>query len=211
MEIEKILKLMKKQSSDAPVWKINKIANTKFKIAIFAILSSRTKDEITLKVCKKLFKKIKNVKDLIKIDKKELEKLIYPVGFYKVKTKILKNFAIELKRKFNSKIPSKLEDLISLPGIGIKTAKVILSEAFKKPYIAVDTHVLRISNRLGLINTKDIKEANEILEKIIPENLKIEFNKIFVAFGQTICKPKNPKCNECLIKDFCKYYKKIKN
>jgi len=208
MEIEKILKLMEKQSSNAPVWKINKIAKNEFEIAIFVILSSRTKDEITLKVCKKLFKKIKNVEDLIKIDEKELEKLIYPVGFYKVKAKILKNFALELKRKFNSKIPSKLEDLISLPGIGIKTAKVILSEAFKKPCIAVDTHVLRISNRLGLINTKDINEANDILERIIPENLKIKFNKTFVAFGQTICRPKNPKCNICLLKDFCKYFKK---
>jgi endonuclease-3 len=208
MDLEKILKLMKIQSKNAPVFKISRIANNEFKIAICAILSSRTRDEITLKVCKKLFKKVKNVEDLIEINEKELEKLIYPVGFYKVKTKILKKFALELKRKFNSKIPSKLEDLISLPGIGIKAAKVILSEAFKKPCIAVDTHVLRISNRLGIINTKDVNEANEILEKIIPKNLKTKFNKTFVAFGQTICKPKNPKCSICLLKGFCKYYKK---
>ncbi len=210
MDLEKILKLMKIKSKNAPVFKISRIANNEFKIAICAILSSRTRDEITLKVCKKLFKKVKSVEDLIKIDEKELEKLIYPVGFYRVKAKILKRFALELKKRFNSKIPSRLEDLISLPGVGIKTAKVILSEAFKKPYIAVDTHVLRISNRLGLINTKDVKEANETLEKIVPENLKVEFNKTFVAFGQTVCKPKNPKCNICLLKDFCKYYKEIK-
>ena len=210
MDLEKVLKLMKIQSKNAPVLKISRIANNEFKIAVCAILSSRTRDEITLKACKKLFKKVKNVEDLIRIDEKELEKLIYPVGFYRVKAKILKRFALELEKRFNSKIPSKLEDLISLPGIGIKTAKVILSSAFKKPYIAVDTHVLRISNRLGLINTKDINEANDILERIVPENLKVKFNEIFVAFGQTVCKPKNPKCNICLLKDFCKYYKKIK-
>jgi endonuclease-3 len=207
MDLEKVLKLMKIQSKNAPVFKISRIANNEFKISIYAILSSRTRDEITLKVCKKLFKKIKNVEDLIKIDEKELEKLIYPVGFYKNKAKILKKFAIELKNRFNSKIPSNLNDLLTLPGIGLKVAKVILSEAFKKPYIAVDSHVLRIANRLGMINTKNVRRANEILEKIVPERLKLEFNKIFVAFGQTVCKPKNPKCKECSIKNFCKYKK----
>jgi len=207
MDLEKVLKLMKIQSKNAPVFKISRIANNEFKIAIYAILSSRTRDEITLKVCKKLFKKIKNVEDLIKIDEKELEKLIYPVGFYKNKAKILKKFAIELKNRFNSKIPSNLNDLLTLPGIGLKVAKVILSEAFKKPHIAVDSHVLRIANKLGIINTKNVKRANEILEKIVPERLKLEVNKIFVAFGQTVCKPKNPKCKECSIKNFCKYKK----
>lgn len=204
---------MEKQAKElnAPVYQKEKVVDKDaFKITVFAVLSTRTKDETTIKVCKRLFEKVKNFEDLLKIDEKELESLLYGIGFYRNKAKILKKLAKEIIEKYNSIVPNKLEELVKLPGIGLKVAKVILNEAFNLPYVAVDTHVLRISNRLGIINTKDFKEANEILENILPENLKIKYNKTLVAFGQTVCKPKNPKCEICKVKDFCKYYKNKK-
>lgn len=209
--LKDILEKMKKQAKElkAPVFEKEKIIDKDvFKITIFAILSTRTKDETTIRVCKKLFEKVKSFEDLLKIGEKELENLLYGVGFYKNKAKLLKRLAKEVIERYDSNLPDSLEELVKLPGIGLKVAKVILNEAFNKPYVAVDTHVLRISNRLGIINTKSFKEANEILEKILPEDIKLEYNKVFVAFGQTVCKPIKPNCEICSINNYCEYYKK---
>lgn len=209
MKLEKILKIMEKEALklNAPVFKKYEVVNKDpFKISIFAILSTRTKDSTTINVCKRLFEKVKNFEDLIKIDQKELENLLYGVGFYRKKAKILKEFAKEILEKFEGKIPKNLEELIKLPGIGSKVAKVILNELYDLPYVAVDIHVHRISNRIGIVNTKNIKETEKVLEKIIPDKLKIKYNRILVAYGQTICLPKNPLCKKCKIRRYCKFY-----
>ncbi|MFH7903694.1 MAG: endonuclease III [Candidatus Aenigmatarchaeota archaeon] len=195
---------------NAPVFQKEEVIDKdEFKITIFAVLSTRTKDEVTIKVCRELFQKVKNWEDLVRIDEKDLEKLLFGVGFYRNKAKILKKLAKEILEKYNGRVPQTLEELVSLPGIGNKVAKVILNEAFNKPYVAVDTHVHRISNRLGIVNTKNVRETEKILEKIIPESLKIKYNKIFVAYGQTICLPKRPLCKKCKIRGYCKYFNNL--
>ncbi|MEM7818041.1 MAG: endonuclease III [Candidatus Aenigmatarchaeota archaeon] len=207
-KLEKILEIMEKEAKrlKAPVFQKEKVVdNDAFKIVVFAVLSTRTKDKITIEVCRKLFRRVKSWEDLVEIDLKELEKIIYGIGFYRNKAKILKKLAREIIEKYGGKIPEDLKELTKLPGIGNKVAKVILSEVFNIPCIAVDTHVHRISNRIGIIRTKNLKESEEILEKIISKNLKIRYNKILVGYGQTICLPKKPLCKKCKIRRSCKY------
>ncbi len=213
MNKEKVIVLLEKlkeflKDKKAPVFNVVDFIDNPFKCLVYAILSTRTKDEVTLKIAKLLFDKVKNIDDLINIDEKELENLLKGVGFYRNKAKMLKRLAYILKHDYNSKIPNNKRDLMKLPGVGNKVANVVLAYAFNRDAIAVDTHVHRISNRLGLVNTKDPKETEKELYKIIPKKYWREINTLFVAFGQLICKPKKPKCNECPIKEFCKYYRK---
>ena len=179
-----------------------------FKVTISTILSSRTKDETTAKVSERLFKKVKNWEDLEKIKLNELEKLIYGVGFYKTKAKILKKLAEEIKNR-DYRFPETLEELIELPGIGTKTANIILSEALDKKGLAVDTHVHRIVNRLGLVNTSTPEETEKELKKIIPKEYWNKVNALLVSFGRQICNVK-AKCDICFFKNKCPYYNKIK-
>ncbi len=206
--LNKILKLMEIQSKklNAPIYKKLEIVNKNpFKIFVFAILSPRTKDETLIKILPKFFSKFKDFKDLANANLNEIEDLIKNIGLYKQKAKRLKNAAKEIIEKYNGKIPNKLEEIVKISGIGNKVGKVILNELYNLPYVAVDTHVHRISNRLGIVNTKRVEETEKILEEILPKEIKIKYNRTFVAFGQTVCLPKNPKCNICKIKKFCKY------
>ncbi|MCS7123437.1 MAG: endonuclease III [Candidatus Aenigmarchaeota archaeon] len=208
MQIEKVFRLINKMKEvkNAPVFKkINIVDKNPFKIMVFAVLSPRTKDEILIETCNELFKKANSFEDILKIKKKELETILRKVGFYKRKTVLLKKLAramVKLK-----KVPRSLEELMKLPGIGRKVGKVILNELFDLNVIPVDTHVHRISNRLGIVHTKNISETEKELEKIIPNNMKKIFNRYLVALGQTICKPKKPLCKICALKNFCKFYR----
>lgn len=185
---------------------LNQLARKKqdpFKILISTILSARTKDSNTEEATKTLFAKY-NTPDLIanaEID--ELEKLIYKSGFYKVKAARIKEVSLIIKEKYDNVVPDDFEDLISLPGVGAKTANCVLVYAFKIPAIPVDTHVHRISNRLGWIKTKKPKETEKELKKIIPKNQWIRVNRLFVRFGQEICFPIRPKCDICPINAIC--------
>ncbi|MEM5811239.1 MAG: endonuclease III [Candidatus Aenigmatarchaeota archaeon] len=207
MQIEEILKSINniKEVKNAPVFrKMQIVDKNPFRIITFAVLSPRAKDETLIKVCKILFRKAKDFKDIVKMKRKDLESILYPIGFYKRKSMTLKKLAKQIIKL--KKLPNRLEEIVKLYGIGRKVGKVILNELYDSNVVAVDTHVHRISNRIGIINTKSIKESEKELEKIVPENLKKDFNKILVAFGQTICKPKNPLCYKCSLKKGCKYY-----
>ncbi len=175
---------------------------------IFIILSSRTKDELTVKVCEKFFDKINTIEDLQKISQIEIQKLIYPVGFYKTKAKHLKLLGDVLKKDFNNKIPNDFETLLELPGVGRKTANLFLNIALKKPGICVDTHVHRILNRIGYLSTKTPLQTEMYLRKNLDTKYWNKINELLVVYGQNICKPINPKCSLCKIKKFCTYYKK---
>lgn len=204
--IQKIYSILEKEiiKFDAPVVELVKAQdNDPFKILIATILSARTKDEVTAKVCNKLFKKVKNFNDLKKIKENELTKLLFPVGFYKTKAKHLKQLAVKLETEFNSKIPQTIEELIQLPGVGRKTANLVLSVAFNKPAICVDTHVHRILNRIGYIKTKNPLETEIILRNKLPKKLWSKTNRIFVPYGQMLCKPINPICSKCKINEYC--------
>lgn len=173
-----------------------------FFVLIGTILSARTKDTTTAQICDKLFLKIKGFKDLEKINLTDLEKLIYGVGFYKTKAKHLKELPKAIKQ-FNNKIPKTIDELIKLPGVGRKTANLVVSVAFNKPAICVDTHVHKIFNRIGLIKTKNPLETEMKLRKLLPINLWQKTNFLFVILGQNICLPINPKCNICPINELC--------
>ncbi len=177
-----------------------------FKTLICALLSTRTKDETTAKVCERFFEKVKNYEDILKKDLSELESLIYPVGFYRNKARQLKELAKVVLEKFGGKVPDKREELLKLPGVGRKVANLVLVDAFKKPAICVDAHVHRISNRWGLIKTKTPEETERELEKVLPVEYWLDYNKLLVAFGQTTCKPMNPKCQECKVNGYCDYF-----
>jgi len=182
----------------APVYTLKEFLNTPFQHLIFAVLSSRTRDEQTARVAEKLFKKVKSPEDLVAMPVEEIEELIRGVGFYKVKARKLKELANELVKR--GSVPDTYEELVKLPGVGRKTANVVLASAFGKAAIGVDTHVHRVSNRMGIVETKKPEETEEELKKLIPVNLWARINKAMVGFGQTVCKPIKPLCNECPFK-----------
>ena len=178
-----------------------------FSILIGTILSARTKDETTTKVVKALFVKYKNPKDLANAKIKDVEKIIKSIGFFHVKSKRIIEVAKIIHKKYKDKVPEDLDTLVQLPGVGRKTANCVLVYAFEKPAIPVDIHVHRISNRLGLVDTKNPKETEQELMKKIDKKFWIDINDTFVMYGQNICKPISPMCDICKIKKSCKYYK----
>ena len=178
-----------------------------FSILIGTILSARTKDENTAKVVKKLFSKYKSPQELAKAKIKNVEKIIKSIGFYHVKSKRIIDVASIISSEYKGKVPNDFEELLKLPGVGRKTANCVLVYAFDNPAIPVDTHVHRISNRLGLVQTKTPEETEFALMKKIPKKHWLEINDTFVMYGQNICKPISPMCDVCKIKNICKYYK----
>ena len=178
-----------------------------FSILIGTILSARTKDETTTKAVKALFLKYKNPKELANAKIKDVEKIIRSIGFFHVKSKRIIEVAKIIHTKYKDKVPEDLDTLVQLPGVGRKTANCVLVYAFEKPAIPVDIHVHRISNRLGLVDTKNPEETEQELMIKIDKKYWIDINDTFVMYGQNICKPISPMCNVCKIKKSCKYYK----
>jgi len=174
-----------------------------FKVLIATILSARTKDETTAKACERLFSKVKNLEDLENFSEKEIQKLIYPVGFYKTKAKYLKILLRILKDEFDGEIPSEIDGLLKLPGVGRKTANLVRAVAFKKDGMCVDVHCHRIFNRLGYIKTKTPFETEIILRKKLPKKYWKKINSLLVAFGQNLCRPVSPWCSKCPIIKYC--------
>lgn len=194
----------------APVYYFENKTQTPFQILIGTMLSARTKDEMTIKAMNNLFEKIQGPEDLIKMKLSEIEKRIYGTGFYKNKAKYCKEISKLLIQKYNSSIPNTSEELQKFPGIGVKTANIVIQRIYGKELIGVDTHVHKIFNRIGIVNTKYPEKTSTILNEKIKKN-KGKINKIFVAYGQTVCKPKNPLCEKCILKMDCNYAKHLYN
>ena len=176
-------------------------------ILIGTILSARTRDENTSAVVKNLFSKYKSARSLAQAKLSDVEKIIKSTGFYHVKAKRIIEVASLIDSRYSGKVPDTLEELLKLPGVGRKTANCVLVYAFEKPAIPVDTHVHRISNRLGLVQTKTPEETELELMKKIPKKYWLKINDMFVMYGQNICKPISPMCNVCQIRKECNYYK----
>ncbi len=178
---EKVFSVFKKHYTLVPLEVYKK---DPYRTLVSTVLSARTRDETTLVVSKKLFKKAPTIKILSGLDIKTLRDLIYPVGFYKTKAKHLKNLASVILREYKGKIPSTREDLIKLPGVGRKTANLVLSRVFTIPAIAVDTHVHKISNLLGWVQTKTPEQTEKELVKIVPKKYWSDMNRLFVSIGR---------------------------
>ncbi len=174
-----------------------------FRILVGTILSARTRDECTAAACDRLFEVAKTPAELEQLDEATIAKLIYPVGFYKTKAKHLKKLPGELQRLYGGVLPETVEELYELPGVGRKTANLVVAIGFKKPAICVDVHVHRICNRLGLVDTKTPLETEMELRRILPLRYWIGWNSYVVAFGQTRCTPRKPKCQGCPIYQWC--------
>ena len=173
-----------------------------FKILVATILSARTKDETTAKAATRLFKKAPDLEALAQLEESVIAKLIYPVGFYKNKARFLKALPAAME-KFGARIPETVEELATLPGVGRKTANLVVAVAFNKPAICVDTHVHRIMNIWGYVQTKSPLETEMALRQKLPGKYWIGINSILVVFGQAVCKPVRPHCDRCIIAKRC--------
>jgi endonuclease III len=172
-------------------------------VLISCILSLRTKDTVSFPTSQRLFQLAKNPQDMVHVPISTIEKTIYPVGFYRNKAKQIHDISADLIARFGGKVPSDEESLLSFKGVGRKTANLVLGEGFGIPAICVDTHVHRISNRLGLITTQTPEETEQELKKILPPEYWREWNYLMVMWGQNICVPVSPWCSRCPIRSLC--------
>ncbi len=204
-DISKIMQTLEKYFNYSRRTTLNRMRKNPnpFKILISCLLSLRAKDEQTEKISEKLFAVADTPEKIAKIPMLKLEKIIFSSGHYHKKARVLKSVSNELIKKFNSKVPSTKEELLSIKSVGPKTANIVLSFAFGKKVLPIDTHCHRIPNRLGWIKTPTPEKTEKELEKILPKKYWEEFNGIFVLFGKTICQPISPWCSRCPIEKYC--------
>ena len=179
-----------------------------WQLLVATIMSAQCTDARVNEVTKVLFKRYPTVAALASADLQELEDIIHSVGFYHNKAKNIIGCSRALCDRFGGEVPSDIESLTSLPGVGRKTANVIRGNIFREPSVVVDTHVLRISNKLGLVKTDDPVKAEFALMKVVDKDYWLYINHWFIALGRTICKAPRPKCSECYLKDICPTFKK---
>lgn len=174
-----------------------------FELLIATMLSAQCTDARVNMITPNLFAKYRSPIDYVRAELEEIERDIFSTGFYKNKAKNIKNACIELVEKFNSQVPDNMEELFNLPGVGRKTANVVLSHAFDKPGVVVDTHVTRISNLLGFVNTKDAVKIEYELMELIPKEYWVKFTHYYINLGRDICIARRPKCDICPISHLC--------
>mgnify|MGYP000613179424 CR=1 FL=1 len=206
--IDEIMDILKKELRDFETSqdrKWRKVRRTPFTVLISCILSLRTKDDITVDASMRLLSRYDTPEKILKASVEEIEKLIYPVGFYKTKARRIKEISRILLEKYDGRVPESFDELIRIKGIGRKTANIVMMYGFNKDdYLAIDTHCHRIPNRLGWISTKTPEETEKELKRKLPKKYWRDFNHLFVRFGQKICLPVSPKCSECPVRRFCK-------
>lgn len=204
--IKKIVEILRRETKNWDVPIVTLMAQSgsdSFKILVATVLSLRTKDEVTAKAAERLFQVADTPEKLLKLTEEEIENLIYPVGFYRRKAKTLRQIAKILIEKYGGRVPDSIEELLKLPGVGRKTANLVVTLGFGKPGICVDTHVHRIMNRIGFVKTKTPEETEFTLREKLPKEYWIEINELLVSLGQHICHPVSPKCSECPISNYC--------
>lgn len=206
MNIDAIISILQKE---VPAFKepiVTAVSREKnpFTVLISCILSLRTKDAVTAAASKRLFKKAITPEQMIKIPEPEIQCAIYPSAFYKTKAKNIKKICRILLEKYRGKVPDTIEELLTLPNVGRKTANIVVTLAYNKPGIAVDTHVHRISNRIGIVKTKTPEETEFALRKILPQKYWLQYNDLLVTWGQNICSPISPWCSKCPIARYCR-------
>ena len=185
--------------------KWEEVVHTPFTTLISCLLSLRTKDEVTEQASIRLLKEHNTPEMLVALSEKEIQSLIYPVGFYKTKAKRIKAIAQTLLDEYGGKVPDDFEELIQLKGVGRKTANIVMVYGHhNSAFLPIDTHCHRIPNRLGWVTTKTPEETEHALKKILPRRYWEDFNHLFVTFGQTICTPISPFCSRCPINIYCK-------
>ena len=205
-DITNFIKILKEAYPDATC---SLDFETPFQIVVAVMLSAQCTDERFNKTTPELFKRCPTIKNFADIDIKELEEVIHPCGFYRNKAKNIKLCAKQVLEKFNGEVPKTMDELLTLAGVGRKSANVILLEAFGIANgIAVDTHVKRVSNRIGLSHEKGPEKIEQDLLKIFPKDSLKDINHLFIWHGRKTCDSRKPLCENCSVKNFCEYYKK---
>lgn len=202
-EIIRIIKEQIKEFDEPSVTLVGKKWNSPFLVLISCLLSLRTKDEVTLPASERLFKLAKTPAELASLDTKLIERTIFPVGFYKRKAVGIKDVSKTILGKFNGRVPDDIDELLTLKGVGRKTANLVLTEGYKKLGICVDTHVHRISNRFGYVKTASPNDTEQALRKKLDKKHWIEYNALLVVWGQNVCRPVSPLCSICSIEKYC--------
>ena len=200
--IERLRKALK-GLPDPSVTLVGKRWQSPFLVLISCIMSLRTKDETTLPAAERLFAVADTPATMLKIPTEKLERLIYPVGFYKTKARTIKGICHDVLEKFDGQVPNDLDTLLLMKGVGRKTANLVLTEGFGIPAMCVDTHVHRISNRFGYVKTKNPEETEFVLRNQLPKKYWMRYNAQLVTWGQNICRPISPFCSRCPITRFC--------
>src|SRR5271156_4038681 len=204
--VSRVLRVLRRE---APAWNapiVSFIAvqhRDPFRTLISCILSLRTKDATTAAASTRLFARSHTPDAMLALTPKTVERLIYPVGFYRTKARVIRGICTDLIEKFAGAVPDNIDDLLTLNGVGRKTANLVVTEAYRKPGICVDTHVHRISNRWGFVRTATPDKTEIALRAALPRRHWLEYNGILVAFGQTICNPTSPWCSRCKIARLC--------
>ena len=205
-DIDSIVTILKKEVVKYQVPIVTEVAERKkdpFRVLISCVLSLRTKDETTRGASERLFRLADSPEDMLGLKKKEIEKAIYPVGFYRTKSENILGICKDLMGRYQSKTPDEIDELLKLKGVGRKTANLVVTLGYNKPGICVDTHVHRISNRLGYVKTKTPDETETALRKKLPKKHWIIYNDLLVTYGQNLCRPISPFCSRCPIEKYC--------
>ena len=185
------------------VSEIDRIDSSPFRVLISTIISLRTKDVVTFAASKRLLDRANSAQAMALLRAEEIATLIYPAGFYHTKADSMLKICQILLEKYDGEVPSNKEELMALPGVGLKTANLVLSVGFNIPAICVDIHVHRIANRMGWLKTKNPDKTEGELQKILPQEYWIPINELLVLFGQQVCKPVSPFCSVCKVLKFC--------
>ena len=203
--VEEIVHILKEYlKDDVPVvTRLSREKKDPFLVLVGTLLSLRTKDETTEKAMAKLMARATTPREILSLEDEELQELIYPVGFYRNKARTLKEVSKLMLEKYRGIVPDTVDELLKIKGVGRKTANLVVNEGYGKPAICVDTHVHRISNRLGLVGTKNAHQTEIALSTVLPQKYWIIYNTLLVAFGQKVCKPISPLCTGCPLSYLC--------
>ncbi|MBI3553859.1 MAG: endonuclease III [Elusimicrobia bacterium] len=204
-DIHAAIRILRKEIRrwDEPVVGVVARARDPFLILVSTVLSLRTKDKVTAEAGARLFKLAKTPRQLLRLEPRTIEKAIYPVCFYRVKARSLKSIAANLIGRFEGRVPDTIDELLTLKGVGRKTANLVVTLGFHKPGICVDVHVHRISNRWGYVRTKSPEETEAALRRKLPKKYWIIYNDLLVPYGQNLCAPVSPWCSRCRLTPYC--------
>ena len=204
--IDDIVSILKRENKKyiVPIVTIVSMTKSPFMVLISCLLSLRTKDKVTAEASNRLFKLADNSEKMLGLRTKSIEKAIYPVGFYKTKSKRIKEICKTLLNDYEDVVPDEIDELLKLNGVGRKTANLVVTLGYGKLGICVDTHVHRISNRLGLVKTKTPEQTEFALRKTLPKKYWLIYNDLLVTYGQNLCVPVSPWCSKCKIFKYCK-------
>ncbi len=205
-DIQATLRILRREVSqwqEPVVGVVAKESSDPFRILIACVLSLRTKDQTTAEASRRLFSLASDPSNMLRLSRRRIERAIYPVGFYRTKAKQIHEICRRLLTEYDGRVPDSLEELLTLKGVGRKTANLVVTVGFGKPGICVDTHVHRISNRWGYVKTKTPEDTEQALRRKLPRRYWITFNDLLVPFGQNLCQPVSPYCSRCKLVKYC--------